>query len=163
QQHRAETPGDRMGLRRGEEGLAPGESPARPDPRPDHAHEGHDQQELDDEEEEGRRRGDLEHRTSRDETEWGPTGHGITPPGDTVPVRKLRQFQALGHTAVVISGDYTALVGDPSGRDKARDRLTEAQVAENAKDYLRQVGRIVDLDRAEVHHNGDWFAKWTFL
>ena len=83
--------------------------------------------------------------------------------GHTVPLRKLRQFQDLGHTAVVIIGNYTALVGDPSGRDEARKALTEEQVAANARDYLTQVGKIIDLDRAEVHHNGDWFSKWTFL
>ena len=83
--------------------------------------------------------------------------------GHTVPLRKLRQFQDLGHTAVIIIGNYTALVGDPSGRDEARAALTEEQVAANARDYLTQVGKIIDLDRAEVHHNGDWFSKWSFL
>jgi tyrosyl-tRNA synthetase len=83
--------------------------------------------------------------------------------GHTVPLRKLRQFQDLGHTAVIIIGNYTALVGDPSGRDEARVALTEEQVAANARDYLIQVGKIIDLDRAEVHHNGDWFSKWSFL
>jgi len=83
--------------------------------------------------------------------------------GHTVPLRKLRQFQDLGHQAVVIIGNYTALVGDPSGRDETRAKLTQAQVESNARDYLNQVGRIVDLSKAEVHSNGDWFAKWTFL
>jgi tyrosyl-tRNA synthetase len=83
--------------------------------------------------------------------------------GHTVPLRKLRQFQELGHTAVIIIGNYTALVGDPSGRDETRSKLTEAQVEANAKDYLRQVGRIIDLSKAEVHHNGDWFKTWSFL
>ena len=83
--------------------------------------------------------------------------------GHTVPLRKLRQFQDLGHTAVIIIGNYTALVGDPSGRDETRAALTEEQVEANARDYLKQVGRIIDLDRAEVHHNGDWFSKWSFL
>src|SRR3954454_6015787 len=95
--------------------------------------------------------------------------YGIDPTGidvhlrHTFPLRKLRQFQDLGHTAVVIIGNYTALVGDPSGRDETRAALTEAQVEANAKDYLKQVGRIIDLSKAEVHHNGDWFSKWTFL
>ena len=83
--------------------------------------------------------------------------------GHTVPLRKLRQFQDLGHTAVIIIGNYTALVGDPSGRDEARVALTEEQVDANARDYLTQVGKIIDLSRAEVHHNGDWFSKWSFL
>lgn len=91
-----------------------------------------------------------------------PTGISVHL-GHTVPLRKLRQFQDLGHTAVVIIGNYTALVGDPSGRDETRASLTEAQVNENARDYLRQVGKIIDLSKAEVHHNGDWFSKWSFL
>jgi tyrosyl-tRNA synthetase len=91
-----------------------------------------------------------------------PTGINVHL-GHTVPLRKLRQFQELGHTAVIIIGNYTALVGDPSGRDETRARLTRDQVEENAKDYLRQVGRIIDLDRAEVFRNGDWFSSWSFL
>jgi tyrosyl-tRNA synthetase len=83
--------------------------------------------------------------------------------GHTVPLRKLRQFQDLGHTAVIIIGNYTALVGDPSGRDETRAKLTPQQVQSNARDYLAQVGRIIDLSRAEVHHNGDWFSRWSFL
>jgi tyrosyl-tRNA synthetase len=83
--------------------------------------------------------------------------------GHTVPLRKLRQFQDLGHTAIIIIGNYTALVGDPSGRDETRAALTEAQVDANAKTYLEQVGRIIDLDRAEVYRNGDWFGTWSFL
>jgi tyrosyl-tRNA synthetase len=83
--------------------------------------------------------------------------------GHTVPLRKLRQFQELGHTAVIIIGNYTALVGDPSGRDETRAKLTQDQVEANASDYLTQVGRIIDLEQAEVHKNGDWFSRWTFL
>lgn len=83
--------------------------------------------------------------------------------GHTVPLRKLRQFQDLGHTAIIIIGNYTALVGDPSGRDETRAKLSQEQVEANAKDYLNQVGKIIDLSRAEVHRNGDWFGKWSFL
>jgi tyrosyl-tRNA synthetase len=83
--------------------------------------------------------------------------------GHTVPLRKLRQFQELGHTAVIIIGNYTALVGDPSGRDETRSKLTQEQVEANAIDYLTQVGRIIDLSKAEVHKNGDWFSRWSFL
>jgi tyrosyl-tRNA synthetase len=83
--------------------------------------------------------------------------------GHTVPLRKLRQFQELGHQAVLIIGNYTALVGDPSGRDEARSkRLTAEDVEANARDYLNQVGKVVDLERAEIHRNGDWFSKMTF-
>lgn len=83
--------------------------------------------------------------------------------GHTVPLRKLRQFQELGHQAVLIIGNYTALVGDPSGRDAARTKkLTEEDVERNARDYLEQVGKVIDLSRTEIHRNGDWFAKMTF-
>ncbi len=83
--------------------------------------------------------------------------------GHTVPLRKMRQFQELGHQAVIIIGNYTALVGDPSGRDQARvKKLTEAEVEANAQDYLNQVGKVVDISKAEVHRNGDWFAKMSF-
>jgi tyrosyl-tRNA synthetase len=83
--------------------------------------------------------------------------------GHTVPLRKLRQFQELGHRAVLIIGNYTALVGDPSGRDETRKSLTQEQVEANAKDYLKQIARIIDIDRAEVRFNGEWFAKFSFL
>lgn len=82
--------------------------------------------------------------------------------GHTVPLRKLRQFQELGHQAVIIIGNYTALVGDPSGRDQARARLTEEKVEANAKDYLTQVSKVIDISRAEVVRNGDWFAAMNF-
>src|SRR6187399_877619 len=70
--------------------------------------------------------------------------------GHTVPLRKLRQFQDLGHTAVLIIGNYTALVGDPSGRDQTRARLTREQVETNASDYLAQVAKVIDINRTEV-------------
>lgn len=83
--------------------------------------------------------------------------------GHTVPLRKLRQFQELGHQAVIIIGNYTALVGDPSGRDQARSKkLTADEVEANARDYLTQVGKVVDMSKAEVHRNGDWFGKMSF-
>ncbi len=83
--------------------------------------------------------------------------------GHTVPLRKLRQFQELGHQAVIIIGNATAMVGDPSGRDEARKkRLTAEDVERNAKDYFEQVGKVVDLSHAEVHRNGDWFQAMSF-
>ncbi len=82
--------------------------------------------------------------------------------GHTVPMRKMRQFQELGHQAVIIIGDYTARVGDPSGRDSTRARLTGEQVDRNAETYLAQLGRVLDLSKAEVVRNGDWFAKMSF-
>src|SRR6266480_1906012 len=83
--------------------------------------------------------------------------------GHTVPLRKLRLFQELGHQAVLIIGNYTALVGDPSGRDATRARLTQEQVETNAKDYLKQVSKVIDINRTEVTYNGDWFKRFQFL
>jgi tyrosyl-tRNA synthetase len=83
--------------------------------------------------------------------------------GHTVPLRKIRQFQNLGHKAVIIIGNYTALVGDPSGRDQARARITQEQVEANARDYLLQVGKVIDLSSAEVVRNGDWFGSMSFI
>jgi tyrosyl-tRNA synthetase len=83
--------------------------------------------------------------------------------GHTVPLRKLRLFQELGHQAVLIIGNYTALVGDPSGRDQSRAKLTPDQVEANARDYLKQVSKVIDINKTEVTHNGDWFKKFSFL
>src|SRR2546428_9739632 len=83
--------------------------------------------------------------------------------GHTVPLRKLKLFQELGRQAVLIIGNYTALVGDPSGRDQTRARLTQEQVETNAHDYLKQISKIIDIDRTEVHRNGDWFSRFRFL
>jgi tyrosyl-tRNA synthetase len=82
--------------------------------------------------------------------------------GHTVVLRKLRQFQELGHKAVLIIGDYTALVGDPSGANKTRPILTEEQVNANAQTYLDQVDRILDIPQTEIVRNGDWFRTLTF-
>jgi len=83
--------------------------------------------------------------------------------GHTVPLRKLRLFQDLGHQAVLIIGNYTALVGDPSGRDQTRAHLTQEQVEANARDYLKQVSKVIDIGKTEVHANGDWFSRFRFL
>jgi tyrosyl-tRNA synthetase len=90
-----------------------------------------------------------------------PTGFDVHL-GHTVPLRKLRQFQELGHKAVLIIGTATAQVGDPSGRDKARVGLTPEQIAINAKNYLTQIGRVVDVGNAEVRANGEWFENFGF-
>lgn len=83
--------------------------------------------------------------------------------GHTVPLRKMRQFQELGHQAVIIIGNYTAMVGDPSGRDEARKRkLSAEEVETNAQFYLSQVGKVIDIDKAEVYRNGDWFGGMSF-
>lgn len=83
--------------------------------------------------------------------------------GHTVVLQKLRQFQDLGHQAVLIIGDYTAMVGDPSGRDVTRPQLTFKQVREHAKTYVSQVGKLLDLPKTEIRYNSEWFQPLTFL
>lgn len=82
--------------------------------------------------------------------------------GFTVVMRKLAQFQKLGHQVVLIVGDYTATVGDPSGKATTRKRLTHEEVLKNAETYQEQFFRIVDKDKTEVTFNGDWFSKLSF-
>lgn len=82
--------------------------------------------------------------------------------GFTVVMRKLRQFQDLGHQVVLVVGDYTATVGDPSGKSKTRARLTHAEVLKNAETYKEQFFRIVDRDKTEVVYNGEWFRTLSF-
>jgi tyrosyl-tRNA synthetase len=84
--------------------------------------------------------------------------------GHTVVLRKLRQFQDLGHLAVLIIGDYTALVGDPSGRSKARPNLDYAAIERNLKTYLEQVDTVIKTDKAslEIRYNGEWFKALEF-
>ena len=82
--------------------------------------------------------------------------------GHTVPLGKLRQFQDLGHLVVFIIGDFTALVGDPSGRSKTRRRLTPEEVKENALTYQEQVFKILDRDRTEVVYNSHWLSELRF-
>jgi tyrosyl-tRNA synthetase len=83
--------------------------------------------------------------------------------GHTIGLRKLRQFQQLGHQVVLIVGNFTTLIGDPSGRSKTRPRLTEEQIAFNAQTYLDQFFKVVDKDRTEVRWNGDWIRPMTFV
>jgi len=84
--------------------------------------------------------------------------------GHSVVLRKLRQFQDLGHKAVLIIGDYTALIGDPTGQNKTRPMLSEADIERNAKTYFDQAGRILDTapDKLEIRRNGEWLAKMNF-
>lgn len=78
--------------------------------------------------------------------------------GHTVVLRKLAQFQEMGHTAVLIIGDYTAKVGDPSGRSKTRPRLSDEDIAANATTYVEQAGKVIDMERAELVRNSDWLG-----
>lgn len=82
--------------------------------------------------------------------------------GHSVVLEKLRQFQELGHQAVLIIGDFTAQIGDPSGRSKTRPQLTRDDVLANAKTYTDQAFRILDPEKTEVVFNGEWFNTMTF-
>jgi tyrosyl-tRNA synthetase len=83
--------------------------------------------------------------------------------GHTITMRKLRQFQDLGHDVTFLIGSYTALVGDPSDKNKARPILTEQQVAENAKTYSEQAFRILDPHKTKVRYNGEWLSKLSLV
>jgi tyrosyl-tRNA synthetase len=82
--------------------------------------------------------------------------------GHAVVLRKLRQFQDLGHLAVLVVGDFTARIGDPSGRSKSREPLSPEEIAENMKTYREQAFRILDPSRTEVRYNSEWLGKLTF-
>ncbi len=81
--------------------------------------------------------------------------------GHTVVIRKLRHFQELGHTVVFLIGDFTALVGDPTGQSETRPPLSREQVDANAKTYLDQVFKILDREKTEVRYNSEWLGKLT--
>ena len=83
--------------------------------------------------------------------------------GNGIPLWNMRKLQDMGHQAVLIIGDSTALVGDPSGKDKTRPMLTPAMVASNISTWMEQIGKIVDLAKAEVRHNSEWFTPMPFL
>jgi len=82
--------------------------------------------------------------------------------GHTVCLRKLRQFQEIGHQVVLIIGDYTGMVGDPSGRSETRPQLSLNQVRKNAETYQKQFFKVVEKEKTEVHFNGEWFSKMSF-
>jgi tyrosyl-tRNA synthetase len=82
--------------------------------------------------------------------------------GHAVPLRKLRQFQDLGHTVVLIIGDFTALIGDPSGRNSTRPPLSLAEIDANAETYIDQAFKILDPDRTELRRNSEWLSKIDF-
>jgi tyrosyl-tRNA synthetase len=103
---------------------------------------------------------------------WKPlrVKYGIDPTnphlhlGHTVPLRKLRTFQNLGHTAVIIIGDFTACIGDPTGRDETRKMdLTPEQAIANGKELRQQLSKVINIDKAEVHLNGNWFRSFNFV
>ncbi|PIR40145.1 MAG: tyrosine--tRNA ligase [Candidatus Zambryskibacteria bacterium CG10_big_fil_rev_8_21_14_0_10_34_34] len=85
--------------------------------------------------------------------------------GHAVPLRKLKQFQDLGHQIIFLIGDFTAKIGDPSGRDDARKVLSEKEVEENMKNYQKQAGKILDMKKVEIRYNSEWYKNlgYNFL
>ena len=81
--------------------------------------------------------------------------------GHSVVLRKLRRFQELGHTPIFLVGDFTARIGDPSGRKKTRPALDEEEVERNAASYVEQAGRVLDVSRAEVRFNSEWMQRMS--
>lgn len=82
--------------------------------------------------------------------------------GHTIPMRKLRQFQDLGHEVVFLIGTFTSLIGDPSDKDQLRPQLTPQQVEENAQTYANQAFRVLDREKTTVRYNAEWLSKLTF-
>lgn len=79
--------------------------------------------------------------------------------GHAVPLRKLAQFQELGHNVILIIGDGTALIGDPSGRNSTRPQLTQDQIKQNAKTYIDQAFKVLDKEKTEIRYNSEWLLK----
>lgn len=82
--------------------------------------------------------------------------------GHSIVIGKLKEFQEMGHQVVFIIGDYTGMIGDPSGKSKTRPALSRAEVQKNAKTYLKQVGKILDIDKTEIRFNSEWHGKLNF-
>jgi len=82
--------------------------------------------------------------------------------GHAVVLRKMRQFQDLGHNVIFLIGDYTARIGDPSGKSKTRPPLTDEQITANSQTYFQQVGKILDLSKLTIRYNSEWLSKLSF-
>jgi tyrosyl-tRNA synthetase len=107
-------------------------------------------------------KGELERRATRGRPLRVKLGVDPSRPdltlGHAVVLRKLRQFQDAGHIAVLIIGDFTARIGDPSGRSETRPMLTEEEIGANADTYLAQAGLVIDVEASEIHRNTEWLA-----
>ncbi|MCK5849178.1 MAG: tyrosine--tRNA ligase [Caldisericia bacterium] len=81
--------------------------------------------------------------------------------GHYVPISKMKQFQDMGHKIIFIIGDFTAKIGDPTGRSKVRKALTDEEIKTNSKTYFQQVGKVLDLSKTEIRYNSEWCSKLT--
>ena len=115
-------------------------------------------------------RGELEDKLRRSQESGKPlvVKLGLDPSapdihlGHSVVLRKIRQFQDLGHRAVIIIGDFTGMIGDPTGKSKTRKQLSRSEVAENAKTYEEQIFKILRRDRTELRFNSEWLSELSF-
>src|SRR5438067_8026126 len=109
---------------------------------------------------------ELRAKRARGRPRWGKPGVDPTSPdvhlGHAIIRRKLRQFHDLGHEAILIIGDFTSMIGDPSGRSATRPQLSREQVAANAETYRAQAFKVLDPARTKLVANGDWFSKMGF-
>jgi tyrosyl-tRNA synthetase len=110
--------------------------------------------------------GELERKLGKDRPLRVKLGIDVTSPdihvGRAIPLQRMRAFQDEGHTGVLIIGDYTTRIGDPSGRSAERPVLTDEEIDTNARTYLDQAMVILDPERTEVRYNGEWLAKLTY-
>lgn len=112
--------------------------------------------------------GDLERRLALGRPLRVKLGIDVTAPrihvGHAIPLQRMAAFQRAGHKGILIIGDYTTRIGDPSGRSTERPVLSPEEIDENAKTYLAQAAQIIDTDadRLEVRYNGEWLAKLDF-
>ncbi|MEZ5464174.1 MAG: tyrosine--tRNA ligase, partial [Lysobacteraceae bacterium] len=109
------------------------------------------------------KREDLETRLKRGRPLRIKAGFDPTAPdlhlGHTVLLNKMRQFQDLGHEVIFLIGDFTGMIGDPTGKNATRKPLTKVDVAENARTYAEQVYKVLDRERTEVRFNSEWFEQ----
>src|SRR5919108_2659927 len=110
--------------------------------------------------------GELERKLEQGRPLRVKLGIDVTSPdihvGRAVPLQKMRAFQDAGHTGVLIIGDYTTRIGDPSGRSTERPVLSDEEIDRNARTYLDQAMIILDPKRTEVRYNGEWLGKLTY-
>ena len=110
--------------------------------------------------------GELERKLAKNRPLRVKLGIDVTSPdihiGRAIPLQRMRAFQDEGHTGVLIIGDYTTRIGDPSGRSAERPVLTDGEIDSNARTYLEQAMVILDPERTEVRYNGEWLAKLTY-
>ena len=106
------------------------------------------------------RRAERESRPLRIKMGFDPTSPDLHL-GHAVSMQQLRRFQELGHLPVVIIGDFTGRIGDPTGRNKSRPLVSGEELARNAETYINQLSKVMDVSKIEIHYNSEWLEKLT--